>query len=344
MDSLTSLLISDVSEITSKNKSFWVFFSALMNHVTTQNMNEINQPFCCWIGITWVLLSATCCINSVWSCKTVPQVIEHVGLSACCTTLLALAGSMYKAIAQPCDNARFTQIHDLFAGKQAAVVLVLIVMRTATSGWMFLAAQSFIHIFSMKKKSPVLRLVWRFIGPFPGMQNLTHTAKLWENYCFIWRAKLCVTLAGNFNYRVMCLHGVVSLHNFCFSNVVDIANIVHTWRRAKFSVVWTVSSGCHTKLVKWPKVCVLKKTEFFVHKMVHHRRYFRVIDRGITRCYDASVLCGLAHSLIVHAMQIPDTDWVPFLCFAVAFLSLSCLMLMQVQSLAIEIPRHVTYR
>ena len=94
-----------------------------------------------------------------------PQVIERVGLSACCTTLLALAGSMYKAIAQPCDNARFTQIHDLFAGKQAAVVLVLIVMRTATSGWMFLAAQSFIHIFSMKKKSPVLRLVWRFIVP-----------------------------------------------------------------------------------------------------------------------------------------------------------------------------------
>ena len=78
--------------------------------------------------------------------------------------------------------------------------------------------------------------------------------------------------------------------------------------------------------------------------MVHHRRYFRAIDRGITLCYDASVLCGLAHSLIVQAMQIPDTDWVPFLCFAIAFLSLSCLMLMQAQSLAIEIPRHVTYR
>ena len=151
------------------------------------------------------------------------------------------------------------------------------------------------------------------------MQNLTHTAKLWENYCFIWRAKLCVTLAGNFNYRHMCPCGVVSLHNFCFSNVVDIANIVHTWRRAKFTVVWTVSSGCHTKLVKWPKVCVLKKTEFFVHKMVRHCRYFRAIDRGITLLYDASVLCGLAHSLIVQAMQIPDTDWVPFLCFAVAF-------------------------
>ena len=78
--------------------------------------------------------------------------------------------------------------------------------------------------------------------------------------------------------------------------------------------------------------------------MVHHRRYFRAIDRGITLCYDASILCGLAHSLLIQAMQLPDTDWEPFLRYAFAYFNQSCLMLMRAQSLAIELPRHVTYR
>ena len=78
--------------------------------------------------------------------------------------------------------------------------------------------------------------------------------------------------------------------------------------------------------------------------MVHHRRYFRAIDRGITLFYDASILCGLAHALLIQAMQLPDTEWEPFLRYAFAYFNLSCIMCMRAQSLAVEVPRHVTYR
>ena len=44
--------------VTGANKSFWVFFSALMNHVTTQYMNEINQPF---LLLNWYHVSTIEC-------------------------------------------------------------------------------------------------------------------------------------------------------------------------------------------------------------------------------------------------------------------------------------------
>ena len=78
--------------------------------------------------------------------------------------------------------------------------------------------------------------------------------------------------------------------------------------------------------------------------MVHHRRYFRAIERGITLFYDASVLCRMAHALMVQIMSLPDLDWEPFLRVAFAYFNLSCLMTLKAQSLAVDVPRPVSFR